>query len=92
MNKGKLIIELEKNGYIDYKIKNFTLEELSCAFGAVLNNEISKGTSDKAEQVVWKVCALRGICLQLGLTSAADRLEKLLSALGCENDGPQEKN
>ena len=92
MNKGKLIIELGKNGYVDYKIKNFTLEELSCAFGAVLNNEIGKGTSYKAEQVVWKVCALRDICLQLGLTSVADRLEKLLSELGCENDGPQEKN
>lgn len=91
MDKGRLVIEVEKDGDMlreaDVKISNLTLGEISAAVGAVINDSISKGTDDKTEQVFWKVCALRDICLQLELASVADRLDGILGRLGCgENE------
>ena len=86
MDKGRLVIEVEKDGDMlrnaDVKISNLTLGELSAAVGAVINDSISKGTDNKTEQMVWRVCALRDICLQLGLASVADRLDGILDKIG----------
>ena len=86
MDKGRLVIEVKKDGDMlrdaDVKISNLTLEEISAAVGAVINDSISKGTDNKTEQMAWRVCALRDICLQLGLASVADRLDGILDRIG----------
>ncbi len=87
MDKGRLVIEVEKDGDMlrtaDVKIRNLTLGEISVAVGAVLNDLISKGTDNKTEQMVWRILALRDICLKFGLASVADRLDGILDRIGC---------
>lgn len=50
MDKGRLVIEVEKDGDMfreaDVKISNLTLEEISAAVGAVINDSISMGRCD----------------------------------------------
>ncbi len=91
MDKGKLIIEVEKDGdelrFSVTEIRNLTPGELANLVGALLNNVISKGTNNKVEQAFWKACALRDICSQIGLESTADRLNEQLRRLEREEDG-----
>ena len=90
MNKGKLIVEIEKVDSeirtADLKIKDMTIEELSHAVGSVLNDVISKHAKDDVEEVMWKAYALHNICVQIGFKSTAARLEEIFNKLECESN------
>ena len=80
MDKGRLVVEVEKNGdelkITTTGIGNLALGELANLVGALLNSVIRNESNNKVEQVFWKVCALRDICSQIGLKSTADKLDK----------------
>ena len=95
MNKGKLIVEIEKaDGEIrtaNVKIKGMTVEELSHVVGAVLNDVISKSAMNEAVKVICKAHAIHDICVQIGFKSVAARLEETFNKLERESIGQQEK-
>lgn len=82
---SKLVIETEKIDdefrNTDIQMKDFTLQELSVVFGAILDNLINEKASNEAEKVIWKANALHDICLQMEFKSIASRLEEVFERL-----------
>ena len=91
MDKGRLVVEFEKNGdelkFTTTEIRNLTVEELANLVGALLNIVISNESNNKVEQVFWKAGTLRDICSQMGLESTADKLDKQIENWGAREEG-----
>lgn len=82
MDTGKMVVEIEKNGddrKLALSIDGLTIEDVCFADGAVLNDLISKNTTDRLGQLYMKLQAVHDICLTLDLMPLAKSIEKAMN-------------
>jgi hypothetical protein len=79
IKNGKIVIEVEKDKEnASVRVENLSLWDICNVMGAALNNIIIDNTDSKKEEVLFKVCAMRDICSQIGLTETAEILDEIL--------------
>ncbi|MCR5440283.1 MAG: hypothetical protein K6F01_12740 [Selenomonas sp.] len=82
MSKGKIIIEVKKidedvmNASV--KILNLSMNEVSNAIGAALNDVIGQNSDSKIEEIFFKIIVIRDICNQMGLGKVANSLDEII--------------
>lgn len=79
MEKGRLVIEIEKNGdnsTMNFKVSDMTFVECCVAMGIGINDLLCKLTNDDTERFLMRLQAVRDISCSIGL-------EKLSKSLDC---------
>ena len=87
MKKGKLVIEVEKNGddkTINLEIHGMTLQEICVVIGTSINNLICENTNDDTVRLLIRVQALSDISGSIGL-------EKLSKSIDCALEKAEEQ-
>ena len=78
MKKGRLVIEMERNGdemTAKLEVSDMTLQEICIAVGSGINNVICDKTDDNAGRFLMRVQAVRDISCFLGLEKLSKRLD-----------------
>jgi len=76
---GKIVIEVEKDKEnASVRVENLSLGDICNVMGAALNDIIVDNTNSKKKEIFFKVCAMRNICNQIGLTETAEGLDEIL--------------
>jgi FtsZ-interacting cell division protein ZipA len=81
MEKGKLVIKIEKNGddmTANFKVSDMTLQEICVAVGAGINDLICENTDDNAGRFLIRVQALRDIACSIGLEKLSKSIDSAL--------------
>lgn len=78
MKKGKLVIEIERNGdemTTKFEVSDMTLQEICIAVGTGINNIICDKTAADAGRFLMRIQAVRDIAYFLGLENLSKRID-----------------
>ena len=78
MEKGRLVIEIERNGdemTENFKVSDMTLQEICVAVGSGINNYICDNTNDNAELFLVRIQAVRDIACFIGLEEISKSID-----------------
>ena len=79
IKNGKIVIEVEKDKEnVSVRVEDLSLWDICNLMGAALNYIIIDSANRKTDEIFFKVCAMRDICSQIGLTATAERLDEIL--------------
>ena len=81
MKKGRLVIEIEKNGddkTINLEVHGMTLQEICVAVGTSINNFICENTNDDYVRLLIRIGALRDISGSIGLEELSKIIDSAL--------------
>ena len=81
MEKGKLIIEIEKNGddmTAKLEVSDMTMQEVCIAVGTSLNKILCDNTDENVGRFLTRVQAVRDIACHIGLEQLSKRLDSAL--------------
>lgn len=81
MKKGKLIIEIEKNGddmTAKLEVDDMTIQEVCVAVGTSINKIICDNTDDNAGRLLMRVQAMSDIACSIGLENLSKRIDSAL--------------
>jgi hypothetical protein len=87
MKKGRMVIEIEKNGddkTVNLEVHSMTLEEICVAVGVSINNFICENTNDDYLRLLIRLQALSDISCSIGL-------EKLSKSIDCALEKAKEQ-
>lgn len=81
MKKGRLVIELERNGdemTAKLEVSDMTLQEFCIAVGSGINNIICDKTDDNAGRFLMRIQAVRDIACFIGLENLSKRIDSAI--------------
>ena len=81
MKKGKLVIEIEKNGddmMAKLEVSDMTMQEVCVAVGTSLNKILCDNTDDNVGRFLMRVQAVRDIACHIGLEKISKRMDSAL--------------
>ncbi|MBQ2136967.1 MAG: hypothetical protein II430_03350 [Selenomonas sp.] len=81
MKKGKLVIEIEKNGddmMAKLEVSDMTMQEVCVAVGTGLNKILCDNTDDNVGRFLMRVQAVRDIACHIGLEKISKRMDSAL--------------